>query len=111
MQEITLVGNLGQDPETRYTKDGSMNVSFSVAVNRKRGQESVTTWFRCTAWNKQAETLDQLATNGWLHKGKQVLVRGEFAEGSYTTQNGEVRHTNEVNVGRLQLLGSKDESN
>lgn len=116
MEEVHLIGNLGGDPETRYTKSGNMNVSFSLAVNKKftdasGQQQSKTHWYRCTAWNKQAETLDKLAQNGWLTKGNQVFVRGDLDFSEWTTQNGESRYTVEVNVGRLQLCGGKRDDN
>ena len=76
-----VIGNLGRDPETRYTKSGAMNVSFSVAASRRFNDASGTlqertTWFRVTAWGKLAETLDRLAQDGALVKGQRVFVAG-----------------------------------
>ena len=83
VSKITLVGNLGRDPETRYTPNGRMNVQFTMAVTRRRPDGSgnfqeTTNWFRVTGWGRLAETLDKLTQQGALAKGKQVLVIGSF---------------------------------
>ena len=62
--KITLVGNLGRDPETRYTPNGKMNVTFTMAVSRRFNdqsgqQQERTNWYRVTAWGGLAETLDR----------------------------------------------------
>ena len=71
--KITLVGNLGRDPETRYTPNGKMNVTFTMAVSRRFNdqsgqQQERTNWYRVTAWGGLAETLDRMAQNGYLAK-------------------------------------------
>ena len=77
-QQIIIVGNLGSDPEMRYMPDGTAVTNFSVATNRKwtdgngNPQEEVT-WFRVSAWGRQAET-----TNQYLAKGSKVLVEGQL---------------------------------
>ena len=77
-QKVIVVGNLGRDPEMRYTPDGTPVTSFSIATNRRwtnqdgsQGEE--TTWFRVTAWRRLAETAAQ-----YLSKGRQVLVEGRM---------------------------------
>ena len=87
--KITLVGNLGRDPETRYTPNGKMNVTFTMAVSRRFNdqsgqQQERTNWYRVTAWGGLAESLDRLAQSGYLAKGKQVYVdsEGGFGGGS-----------------------------
>lgn len=76
-QSLTLVGNLGGDPELRYTQGGSAVTNFNLAVNRrwnKDGQKmEETTWFRVSVWGPQAE-----AANTYLSKGSQVLVEGRL---------------------------------
>lgn len=72
-QKVIIIGNLGRDPEMRYTPDGSPVTSFSVATSRKYGEKDETTWFRVTVWNKQAESCNQ-----YLHKGSKVLVEGRL---------------------------------
>jgi single-strand DNA-binding protein len=114
--KVTIVGNLGRDPETRYTPNGTMNVQFSVAVTVRRGsqaqggpQES-TTWFRVTAWGRLAETLDQLTQNGYLVKGKQVYVSGSIEQREYTDQNNQLRTSLDVRADDVILTGSRADS-
>jgi single-strand DNA-binding protein len=77
-QKLVILGNLGRDPELRYTPEGTPVTSFSVATNRKwnnsdgsQGEETV--WFRVTAWRRMAEVCNQ-----YLKKGQQVLVEGQL---------------------------------
>jgi single-strand DNA-binding protein len=75
---IIIVGNLGRDPEMRYTPNGSAVTSMSVASNRVYTDQSgqrvkETTWFRVSVWGKQAESV-----NNYLQKGSMVLVEGEL---------------------------------
>ena len=79
-QKVIIVGNLGGDPELRYTPQGDPVTSFSVATNRRwtgrdgqPGEE--TCWFRVSVWGKQAESCNQ-----YLSKGRQVLVEELFAQ-------------------------------
>lgn len=106
--KITLIGTLGRDPETKYTQMGRMTVSFSVAVNHKRGGEETTNWFRITAWGRLAETLDQLSQQGYLAKGKQVYIDGRFEAREYQTQGGETRTSLDVTADTVQLIGPRD---
>jgi single-strand DNA-binding protein len=114
--KITLIGNLGRDPETRYLPSGAMNVSFSLAVSRswtdQSGQrQEKTTWFNVTAWRKLAETLDGLAQKGYLTKGKQVFVSGSRIEArAYQDRNGQAAASLDVEIDELQLLGSRADS-
>lgn len=77
-QSITIIGNLGKDPEMRYTPNGQAVTSFNVATSRPYTNSSgqrvrETTWFRVSAWGKQAETCNQ-----YLKKGSRVLVEGRL---------------------------------
>ena len=76
-QSVTIVGNVGKEPEMRYTPSGQAVTSFSVATNRtyttKDEQVKETVWFRITTWGKQAE-----ACNQYVKKGMQVLVEGRL---------------------------------
>jgi len=115
ISKIILIGNLGRDPETRYTPNGTMNVQFTMAVTRRyrdQGgqQQENTNWFRITAWGKLAETLDGMTQNGYLVKGKQVYVEGRLDPREYQDQSGQTKISLDVNANELQLLGSRADS-
>jgi len=111
-QKVVIVGNLGSDPELRYTPQGDAVTSFSVATNRRwtgRDGQPVeeTTWFRISAWGKQAESCNQ-----YLSKGRQVLVEGRLvpdretgAPRIWTGQDGEARSSFELRAITVQFLG------
>ncbi len=110
--KVILVGNLGRDPETRYTPNGAMNVQFTMAVSRRftdqsGQQQERTTWFRVTGWGRLAETLDSLTQSGYLVKGKQVFVLGTLEAREYQDQQGQTRTSLEVRAEEVQLLGSR----
>jgi single-strand DNA-binding protein len=109
-----VIGNLGRDPETRYTKGGTMNVSFSVATSRRFTDASGTpqertTWFRVTAWGKLAETLDRLAQDGALTKGQRVFVSGRLESSEYTSQQGDQRTSLDINADDVLLMSARGE--
>jgi single-strand DNA-binding protein len=104
-QQLILVGNLGSDPELRYTADGTPVANFSVAVNRTWTKEDgshgdETTWFRVTAWRKLAEIASQ-----YLKKGRQVLVVGRVSGRGYVGTDGTPRASLEVNADTIKFLG------
>lgn len=108
-QQCTIIGNLGRDPEMRYTPDGTPVTSFTVAVNRKwtsaEGTPGEKTWwFKVTCWRKLAET-----TNQYLKKGRQVMVVGEIDASAWTDQEGKPRATLELTARDVRFLGSPRE--
>ena len=107
--KITAVGRLGRDPETRYTPNGKQNLSFSMAVSRRKpdGTEN-TTWLRVTAWGKLAEVLDNLTQQGALVKGAPVFVAGTFEAREYEA-NGVTRMSLDINADDVQLVGSRND--
>jgi single-strand DNA-binding protein len=110
-QQITLVGNLGNDPEMRYTPSGVPVVSFRMAVNKSwtgdDGQrQDKTTWFRVTAWRKLAETVSQ-----YLTKGAKVMVVGEIEEARpYTDRDGNLRASLEVTAQVVRFLNTRGDA-
>ncbi|MEZ4675446.1 MAG: single-stranded DNA-binding protein [Caldilineaceae bacterium] len=110
-QQITLVGNLGSDPEMRFTSSGVPVASFSLAVNRSwTGQDGQrqdkTTWFRISVWNKQAEIVSQ-----YLSKGRQVLVVGEMEDArAFTDRDGNLRASLEVRANTVRFLGQRGDN-
>ena len=109
-EQTIIIGNVGRDPEMRYTANGKPVTNFSVAVNRKYtgkdGQtHEKTKWFRVTAWDKLAET-----TNQYLSKGRQVMVIGEVKASAYTDQAGEPAASLELTAREVKFLGGKGEN-
>lgn len=114
-QQIVIVGNLGRDPEMRYTPTGTPVTSMNVATNRKYAgsdgqQVKETTWFRVSVWGKQAETCAQ-----YLKKGSKVLVEGrlspDLATGTpkiFTRQDGTTGTSYEVFGNTVRFLDSRD---
>jgi single-strand DNA-binding protein len=112
---ITIVGNLGRDPETRYTPNGRMNVQMNVAVSSRfrdasGQQQERTNWFRVTAWGTQAENLDRMAQQGWLVKGRTVFVSGRFEAREYTSNDGQQRTSLDISANEVQLVGPRPDS-
>ena len=113
--KVTIIGNLGQDPETRYTPSGTMNVQFSVATSRRFNdrdgqQQESTIWFRVTAWGRLAETLDKLTQSGALAKGRQVFVEGRLEQREFTGRDGQTRSSLDVNASEFQLVGNRGDA-
>jgi single-strand DNA-binding protein len=107
VNKIIIIGNLGRDPEVRYTPTGQMVASFSIASNHRYKtasgeQREETEWFNCQAFGKLAETC-----NAYLSKGQQVYVEGRLTSRTYQTRDGQTRHSNDITIREIQFLGSK----
>lgn len=114
---IIIVGNLGRDPEMRYTPSGQAVTNFSVASNRQytasNGEQvKETIWFRVSAWGRQAEICNQ-----YLRKGSKVLIEGRLtpdpATGGPRTwerQDGTTAASFEVTAGTVRFLSTREES-
>lgn len=117
-QKITIVGNLGRDPEMRYSPSGSPVTTFSVATNRKYTASSgeqveETIWFRVSAWNRLAEVCAE-----YLNKGARVLVEGRLQADPSTggpriwqDSNGAARASFELTASTVQFLSGKPAEN
>ena len=113
---IIIVGNLGRDPEMRFTPSGQAVTNFSVATNRQYtasdgNQVKETIWFRVSTWGKQAETCNQ-----YLKRGSKVLVEGRLvpdqATGGprlWTRQDGTAAASFEVSASTVRFLSSRGE--
>lgn len=109
--KITIIGNLGREPEMRFTPSGQPVTTMSVATTRvfMRGEEKVeeTTWFRVTAWGKQAETCAQ-----YLHKGSKIHVEARLnpdPQGNprvWTNKEGQPAASYEVTAETINFLSS-----
>ena len=105
--KIILVGNLGRDPELRYTPQGTPVCSFTVATNEKRKDrageaQDITTWFRVTLWGRQAETASQ-----YLVKGRSIYIEGRLRLEEYTDKDGNKRQSLEVNASDIHFIGNR----
>lgn len=108
--KIVIVGYLGRDPEIRYTPQGTAVCNFSIATTEKRKDKAgeaqdVTTWFRVSAWGKQAELANQ-----YLSKGRQVYVEGRLRQEEYTDREGNRRQSLEVTSTEIHFLGPRGEN-
>jgi single-strand DNA-binding protein len=102
--KIIVIGNLGRDPELRYTPQGTAVCNFSIATNEKKRDKTgdlqdVTTWFRVTLWNKQAENASK-----YLTKGSSVYIEGRLRIEEWADRDGKNRFTLEVNATDMQFL-------
>lgn len=105
--KIMLIGNLGKDPEMKYTQQGTPVTTFSMAVTRTSktadGQmKDETEWFRVNAWRKLAETC-----NEFLHKGSKVYIEGRLYTREWQTQEGQTRTSVEVEASEMIMLDTK----
>ena len=114
-QTLILIGNLGKEPEMRFTPSGQPVTTLSVATNRRysgaNGQPvKETAWFRVTVWGKQAETCNQ-----FLHKGSKVLVEGRLTPDPETggphvwENNGKHGASYEVTASTVRFLSSRED--
>lgn len=113
---IIIVGNVGKDPEMRYTPSGQAVTSFSVATNRQYSasngeQVKETIWFRVSTWGKQAEICNQ-----YVKKGSKVLIEGRLTPDKntggpriWTKQDGSAGASFEVTASTVRFLSSRQE--
>lgn len=108
LNRVQLIGNLGKDPEVRYTPTGKKVTSFSVAVGRRwrstNGEiKEATDWFNVEAWGRLGEVCKE-----YLHKGSPVYLEGRLQTDRYEHQ-GEVRYFTRVILKNMQMLGRRPE--
>ena len=117
--KVIIVGNLGRDPETRYTPNGTLNVQFTIAASgRRRSSDSQgtgqdqdnTTWFRVTAWDRLAERLVNLMERGYLGRGRLLYVEGQLEARPYVDREGNQRTSLDVTMTDFQFVGSRQDS-
>ncbi|MGI5862214.1 MAG: single-stranded DNA-binding protein [Myxococcales bacterium] len=108
VNKAIIVGNLGRDPEVRYTPSGQAVATFTVATNErwtdKSGQpQERTEWHRIVVWGKQAENCGQ-----YLRKGRPVYIEGRIQTREWTDKEGQKRYTTEIVANQVQFLGGRD---
>lgn len=106
LNKMLVIGNLGGDPEMRYTPNGDPVTSFSIATNRRYTtrdgeQREETEWFRVTAWRQLAEQCNQ-----YLTKGRRVYVEGRLKSRTWTGDDGQTRFSNEIDAQQVVFLDS-----
>jgi single-strand DNA-binding protein len=103
-----IVGNVGRDPELRYTQSGVAVCSFSVAVTTRWNDRQTnerrekTNWYRVSAWRGLAETC-----NTYVHKGMQIMVTGTVEARGYTNNAGEAAASLDLTARDVQFLGRR----
>lgn len=107
--KIIIVGNLGRDPELRYTPQGVAVCSFTMATNEKRRDKSgdlqdLTTWFKVTLWRQQAENAAK-----YLSKGSPVYIEGRLRIEEWTDRDNNNRYTLDVQATDMQFIGSRSD--
>ena len=109
VNKVILVGNLGANPEMRFTQGGQPVANLRIATTErwtdKSGQKQESTeWHRVVVWGKQAEIVGQ-----YLTKGRQVYIEGRIRTRQWQDQQGQKRYTTEVVAQRVQMLGGRGE--
>lgn len=109
--KIIVVGNLGRDPELRYTPQGTAVCDFSIATSEKKRDKSgelqdVTIWFKVTTWNKTAENASK-----YLSKGKSVYIEGRLRTEEWTDRDGKTRFSLEINATDMHFISGGNAEN
>lgn len=107
MNKILIFGNLGSDPEMRYTPNGNPVTSFSMATNRRYttsegDSREETEWFRISAWNRTAEICNQ-----YLQRGSKVYVEGRLSSRTYVGSDGDTRVSLDVSATDVRFIDSR----
>ena len=108
VNKVIIVGNLGQDPETRYMPSGAAVTNFTVATNeswkdKQTGeQKDRTEWHRVAMFNRLAEIAAE-----YLRKGSQVYIEGKLRTRKWQGQDGNDRYTTEIIADEMQMLGGR----
>jgi single-strand DNA-binding protein len=110
LNKVMLIGNLGRDPELRYTSGGTPVANFTMATTERwtdpsGDRKESTEWHRIVVWAKQAEIVAE-----YLRKGRQVYVEGSLQTREWTDRDGNKRYTTEVKARNVLMLGRREEA-
>ena len=111
VNKVILVGNLGRDPEVRYTSSGTAVANVTLATTDQWSDQASgerkerTEWHRLVIWGKQAEVAGE-----YLRKGKQIFVEGSLQTREWTDRENQKRYTTEIRVRNFQMLGRRDDA-
>ena len=111
VNKVILLGRVGQDPEMRYTENGTAIANFSVATseqwkNKDGKKKEKTEWHKVVAWKRLGEICGE-----YLNKGSQVYIEGRIETRNWEGKDGKKRYTTEVIVKDMQMLGGKSSDN
>jgi single-strand DNA-binding protein len=109
LNKVTLIGNLGNDPEVRSTTGGNRVATFSLATSRSwndaGGQkQEKTEWHRCVVWNTKNSQLADIVEK-YVHKGDKIYVEGRIEYRQWQDKENQTRYSTEINVRELLMLG------
>lgn len=109
LNKVTLIGNLGNDPEVRSTTGGNRVATFSLATSRtwndnSGSKQEKTEWHRCVVWNTKSSQLADIVEK-YCHKGDKLYVEGRIEYRQWQDKEGQTRYSTEINVRELIMLG------
>lgn len=109
VNKVIIIGNLGNDPEVRYTQGGTAVANFNVATNevwnnKEGNREERTEWHRIVCWNKTAELCGE-----YLSKGRPVYIEGRLQTREWEDKEGKKRTTTEIVAQTVKFLGNRNE--
>lgn len=105
LNKCMFIGNLGRDPEMKFTPSGKAVTNFSIACTEKYKDKEKTEWVNCVAWEKTAELCNQ-----YLKKGNPVFIEGKMETRSWDDKDGNKKYKTEIIVHSVQFLGGKREA-
>lgn len=110
LNKVTLIGNVGADPEVRSTNGGNRVATFSLATSRawndaSGAKQEKTEWHRCVVWNSKVSTLADIVER-YVKKGDKLYVEGRIEYRQWQDKDGQTKYSTEINVRELIMLGS-----
>ena len=114
LNKVSLIGNLGNDPEVRSTTGGNRVATFSLATSRSwndasGARQEKTEWHRCVVWNTKTSQLADIVER-YVKKGDKLYVEGRIEYRQWQDKEGQTRYSTEINVRELIMLTSKSQS-
>jgi single-strand DNA-binding protein len=111
LNKVTLIGNLGNDPEVRSTTGGNRVATFSLATSRQwndagGGKQEKTEWHRCVVWNTKSSQLADIVEK-YVKKGDKLYVEGRIEYRQWQDKDGQTRYSTEINVRELIMLSGR----
>lgn len=111
LNKVTLIGNLGNDPEVRSTTGGNRVATFSLATSRtwndaSGSKQEKTEWHRCVVWNTKTSQLADIVER-YVKKGDKLYVEGRIEYRQWQDKDGQTRYSTEINVRELIMLSSR----